>query len=67
MSGRGVIPQGIVEMLFQEEEEEILENQTQETSNVFNFCTCHWKEELPNYCVTLPMNTSWVKFVKEGP
>lgn len=40
MNGRGVIPQGIVEVLFQEEEEQILENQTQETPNVFNFCVC---------------------------
>ena len=58
MSGEGVIPQGTVEMFFQETQ--MLESQAQEMAIVFDFHISFWKEEVLNYYITLSMNISWI-------
>lgn len=60
-----MISHGTVEVPFQEEETQMLEIQAQEMAIVFNFRISFWKEEFPNYCVTLPTNISWVGGVYE--
>ena len=59
MSGEGVIPQGTVEVFFQEETQ-MLESQAQEMAIVFDFHISFWQEEFPNYCITLSMKISWI-------
>ena len=58
MSGEGVIPQGTVEVFFQETQ--MLESQAQEMAIVFDFHISFWEEEVLNYYITLSMNISWI-------